>query len=166
MEREQHAAQGYVPELLVVVGAIWGHHGGDAAGLKTGGLSDYLTASGASSGVKDVPVSQTGLNQLGNEAGHLRVSINFTWTLVAGFLVMFMQAGFALVETGFTRAKNAAHTFAIKAAEQRRCGSSTDPAGCPVHSARVLVLAEHRLLDARGLPSVAQYDTLLNEQTS
>jgi hypothetical protein len=55
---------------------------------------------------------------------------------------------------------------ARKAAEQRRCGSSTDPAGCPVHSARVLVLAEHRLLDARGLPSVAHYDTLLNEQTS
>jgi Amt family ammonium transporter len=38
------------------------------------------------------------------------VAINFVWTLVAGFLVMFMQAGFAMVETGFTRAKNAAHT--------------------------------------------------------
>src|SRR5437588_5790117 len=37
------------------------------------------------------------------------VAINFVWTLVAGFLVMFMQAGFAMVETGFTRAKNAAH---------------------------------------------------------
>jgi Amt family ammonium transporter len=33
------------------------------------------------------------------------------WTLVTGFLVMFMQAGFALVETGFTRAKNASHTM-------------------------------------------------------
>jgi Amt family ammonium transporter len=29
------------------------------------------------------------------------------WTLMAGFLVFFMQAGFAMVETGFTRAKNA-----------------------------------------------------------
>jgi len=38
------------------------------------------------------------------------VAINFVWTLMAGFLVMFMQAGFAMVETGFTRAKNAAHT--------------------------------------------------------
>ncbi|MFH5831770.1 ammonium transporter [Halalkalibaculum sp. DA384] len=28
------------------------------------------------------------------------------WVMVAGFLVFFMQAGFALVETGFTRAKN------------------------------------------------------------
>src|SRR6266568_5042601 len=41
------------------------------------------------------------------------VAINFVWTLVAGFLVMFMQAGFAMVETGFTRAKNATHTFAM-----------------------------------------------------
>jgi len=41
------------------------------------------------------------------------VAINFVWTLVTGFLVMFMQAGFAMVETGFTRAKNAAHTFTM-----------------------------------------------------
>lgn len=33
--------------------------------------------------------------------------INVVWTLIAAFLVFFMQAGFALVETGFTRAKNA-----------------------------------------------------------
>ncbi len=37
-------------------------------------------------------------------------SINFVWVLIAGFLVIFMQAGFALVETGLIRAKNAAHT--------------------------------------------------------
>src|SRR3989475_12753564 len=41
------------------------------------------------------------------------VAINFVWTLVAGFLVMFMQAGFALVETGFTRAKDAAPTLTM-----------------------------------------------------
>src|SRR3989475_2504206 len=41
------------------------------------------------------------------------VAINFVWTLVAGFLVVFMQAGFAMVETGFTRAKNAAHTMTM-----------------------------------------------------
>ena len=40
-------------------------------------------------------------------------SLNFMWVLVAGFLVMFMQAGFALVETGFTRAKNASHTITM-----------------------------------------------------
>src|SRR5574339_1187787 len=41
------------------------------------------------------------------------VAINFVWTLVAGFLVMFMQLGFAMVETGFTRAKNAGHTVTM-----------------------------------------------------
>jgi ammonium transporter, Amt family len=46
-------------------------------------------------------------------AGANTVAINFVWTLVAGFLVMFMQAGFAMVETGFTRAKNAAHTVTM-----------------------------------------------------
>ncbi len=34
-------------------------------------------------------------------------AINVVWTLLAAFLVFFMQAGFALAEAGFTRAKNA-----------------------------------------------------------
>ncbi|MCB0025134.1 MAG: ammonium transporter, partial [Caldilinea sp.] len=38
-------------------------------------------------------------------------SLNVLWVMLAGFLVFFMQAGFALVETGFTRAKNVAHTM-------------------------------------------------------
>ncbi|MDX1960445.1 MAG: ammonium transporter [Leptospiraceae bacterium] len=33
--------------------------------------------------------------------------IDLFWLMIAGFLVFFMQAGFALVEAGFTRAKNA-----------------------------------------------------------
>src|SRR6478735_8693473 len=40
-------------------------------------------------------------------------SINFMWVLIAGFLVIFMQAGFALVETGLIRGKNAAETFSM-----------------------------------------------------
>jgi Amt family ammonium transporter len=36
----------------------------------------------------------------------LQTNINIVWTCAAAFLVFFMQAGFALVETGFTRAKN------------------------------------------------------------
>ncbi|MEM9445072.1 MAG: ammonium transporter [Verrucomicrobiota bacterium] len=43
------------------------------------------------------------------EGGWLGAS--WVWVLIAGFMVMLMQAGFALVETGFTRAKNAAHTM-------------------------------------------------------
>ena len=42
-----------------------------------------------------------------------RLAMNMVWLLVTGFLVMFMQAGFALVETGFTRAKNAMHTMTM-----------------------------------------------------
>ena len=34
-------------------------------------------------------------------------AVNFTWVLVAAFMVFFMQAGFGLVEAGLTRAKNA-----------------------------------------------------------
>lgn len=37
----------------------------------------------------------------------LATSMDVGWTLVAAALVFFMQAGFAMVETGFTRAKNA-----------------------------------------------------------
>jgi len=39
----------------------------------------------------------------------LSMSINNIWVLVATFLVMFMQPGFAMVEAGFTRGKNAAN---------------------------------------------------------
>jgi Amt family ammonium transporter len=53
------------------------------------------------------------LATLGKEIGHNRVAINMVWTLIAGFLVMFMQAGFALVETGLTRGKNVAHTMGM-----------------------------------------------------
>ncbi len=35
--------------------------------------------------------------------------IDVIWLLVAAFLVFFMQAGFAMVESGFSRAKNAAN---------------------------------------------------------
>jgi Amt family ammonium transporter len=40
-------------------------------------------------------------------------SLNLAWLLLCAFLVMFMQLGFAMVETGFTRAKNAVHTMAM-----------------------------------------------------
>jgi ammonium transporter, Amt family len=40
-------------------------------------------------------------------------ALNMAWVLVCGFLVMFMQVGFAMLETGFTRAKNAVNTMAM-----------------------------------------------------
>ncbi|MFP4446344.1 MAG: ammonium transporter [Desulfosudaceae bacterium] len=36
----------------------------------------------------------------------IQTHANYLWTLIAAALVFFMQAGFALVESGFTRAKN------------------------------------------------------------
>jgi hypothetical protein len=39
--------------------------------------------------------------------------LNLAWLLLAGFLVMFMHLGFALLETGLTRAKNAVNTMAM-----------------------------------------------------
>ena len=64
----------------------------------------------------DVTAKEAGkptLEEVAATVGHNKIAINFLWVLIAGFLVMFMQAGFALAETGFTRAKNAAHTMSM-----------------------------------------------------
>jgi ammonium transporter, Amt family len=65
--------------------------------------------------INDVPVSdaKTGLtiSDMANQIGQNKIGINFTWTLICGFLVMFMQAGFAMVESGLCRVKNANHTY-------------------------------------------------------
>src|SRR3954452_20563537 len=52
--------------------------------------------------------------------GDLTIGINTVWVVIAAVLVMFMQAGFAFLEAGLTRMKNAGHiaaknvlTFAI-----------------------------------------------------
>jgi len=38
--------------------------------------------------------------------------VDYVWVLICGFLVFFMQAGFAMVETGFCRVKNATNLMA------------------------------------------------------
>ena len=75
---------------------------GDPGAEQTGTVLDVTVAD-----------SKKGLTlaDLANQAGQNKIAINFVWTLVTGFLVMFMQAGFALVETGLIRAKNANHTM-------------------------------------------------------
>ena len=77
------------------------------------------------------------LENLANFVGHNTVSINFVWLLLTGFLVMFMQAGFAMVETGFCRAKNAAETmmmnfmvYAIGMTGFWICGYALQMGGC------------------------------------
>ena len=75
---------------------------GDPGGSLTGSAADIVMAD---------PKAGLTLADVVNQVGQNRIAINFVWTLVAGFLVMFMQAGFALVETGLCRAKNANHTM-------------------------------------------------------
>ncbi len=78
------------------------HAKGDPDGSLTGNASD-VTVSDSKKGLT--------IGDLVNQVGQNKVAINFVWTLVTGFLVMFMQAGFAIVETGLCRAKNANHTM-------------------------------------------------------
>ncbi|HJT75685.1 MAG TPA: ammonium transporter [Gemmataceae bacterium] len=47
------------------------------------------------------------------DATQLRDALNLAWVLLCAFIIFFMQAGFALVETGLTRAKNVAHTMTM-----------------------------------------------------
>lgn len=76
---------------------------GDPSGISTGTALDVRSATPGS----------PSLSELAAEVGHNKIALNFVWTLISGFLIFFMQAGFALVETGFVRAKNAAHTMAM-----------------------------------------------------
>src|SRR6202171_6550496 len=75
---------------------------GDPGGTITGTINDAPAA--------DSKVGVT-LPDVVNQVGQNKIAVNFVWTLVCGFLVMFMQAGFGMVESGLTRVKNANHTY-------------------------------------------------------
>jgi Amt family ammonium transporter len=51
--------------------------------------------------------------KLADTVGHVRIATNFGWTLNTGYLVLFMQAGFALLTCGLVRKKNAAHLMML-----------------------------------------------------
>jgi len=51
--------------------------------------------------------------KLADSVGHVRLATNFAWTLNTGYLVLFMQAGFALLTCGLIRKKNAAHLMML-----------------------------------------------------
>ena len=77
----------------------------------TGGAAGTW-ATPAGDGKGDVPSTLT-TSDLYDRIAHNLFSINMVWAMVAGFLVMFMQTGFAMVETGLCRAKNSAHTMSM-----------------------------------------------------
>jgi len=56
-------------------------------------------------------LAQDGTPPTADQVNDIALSINIMWMLIGGFLVFFMQAGFALVEAGFTRNKNVTHTM-------------------------------------------------------
>ncbi len=53
------------------------------------------------------------LETAGEQAASGFVGANLVWVLIAAVLVMLMQAGFGLLEAGFTRSKNAVHIFSM-----------------------------------------------------
>ena len=85
----------------------------DTIGVTSGGPQNTTDSSGKVTGnlVDGAKNHEPLAFALADVVGQNRISINLMWTLITGFLVMFMQAGFALVETAFCRAKNAAHTM-------------------------------------------------------
>jgi ammonium transporter, Amt family len=75
----------------------------DPGGVNTGNTTDIAAAKPGEPIISEVSAA----------VGHNKVAINMMWVLFTGFLVMFMQAGLAMVETGLTRAKNVVHTIAM-----------------------------------------------------
>ena len=89
--------------LLVFVAIAIPSFAQDPSGANTGTAADVTAAIAGKPTTEEIAAS----------SGHNKIAINIMWTLIAGFLVMFMQAGFAMVETGFTQKKNVAHTMAM-----------------------------------------------------
>ena len=67
-----------------------------------------LIGAGAA-GIASLVFSGTSGAQEADPVFDLGQQINLLWVVIGAVLVIFMQAGFALVETGFCRAKHAAH---------------------------------------------------------
>ena len=94
-------------------------HAAEAQPDKTGSFQATPTSASVPGYAKLDPKTMTpeqvasGIDAVAQSSSRNFFSINFVWVLVAGFLVIFMQAGFALVETGLCRAKNAAHTMSM-----------------------------------------------------
>lgn len=83
--------------------------------IVTAGLTTVAMAAGADPTGASYAIS-TGketLSEVAVAANRAQYSANFVWVMITGFMVFFFQCGFAMVETGFTRGKNAAHTMTM-----------------------------------------------------
>jgi Amt family ammonium transporter len=84
------------PLILFIIAICLIAAANGAVGLAEDFAAPLAQESAAAAGGSDVPT-----------AAEVQKNLDFVWTMVAAFLVFFMQAGFAMVESGFTRAKNA-----------------------------------------------------------
>jgi Amt family ammonium transporter len=64
----------------------------------------FITSLAATAFAAEDPVTMESLKA---EISAVQANADWLWTLIAAFMVFFMQLGFAMVESGFTRAKNA-----------------------------------------------------------
>jgi Amt family ammonium transporter len=89
--------------VILMVGVAWAADAvaptGDPTGASIGGIADVVAAT---------PGAPT-LTEVAQDLGHLKIGTNMFFVIIGVALIFFMQAGFMLVETGFCRAKNAAH---------------------------------------------------------
>ena len=80
-------------------------------GIGNGQTFDSTSTDTGAKTFSDAKTNEPFAYQLAGYVNQNRIAINFVWVLVTGYLVMFMQAGFAMVETGFCRAKSAMHVM-------------------------------------------------------
>jgi len=75
--------------------------------------ADYADKKKAYDEYKEQAAKEPLALKLADSVGHTRIGTNFAWTLNTGYLVLFMQAGFALLTCGLVRKKNAGHLMML-----------------------------------------------------
>jgi len=90
----------FAAATLAILVLAYVFRGNTSAADPTG--TSYTSGTGSSS-----------LDEIKNLASKGLMSSTYVWVMMCGFLVFFFQCGFAMVETGFCRAKNAAHTITM-----------------------------------------------------
>ena len=90
----------FAAALVAVLALSYLFHGDSSAVDPTGASYTATTGNSTLDGIAEV-------------ANKGFMGSNYVWVMICGFMVFFFQCGFAMVETGFTRAKNAAHTMTM-----------------------------------------------------
>ena len=71
----------------------------------------YIAGGVLGAGITTLAIGGTAFAADADPVAVLGTQTNLLWVILGAVLVIFMQAGFALVETGFTQKKNAAHVM-------------------------------------------------------